>query len=42
MNNKKQYKQPQVIKVGDAIETTLAFNVGGNRELVFNRRRIFF
>jgi hypothetical protein len=42
MNNKKQYKQPQVIKVGDTIETTLAFNTGATREFLFNRRRIFF
>lgn len=38
----KQYSKPQVIKLGDVIKTTLAYNVGASREFLFNRRRIFF
>jgi hypothetical protein len=39
---KKQYSKPQLLEVGNAIKTTLAFNVGRTREFLFNRRRIFF
>ncbi len=42
MTTKKQYSKPQLLQVGNAIKTTLAFRVPNRREIVFNRGRIFF
>jgi hypothetical protein len=41
MTAKKQYSKPQLLEVGNAIKTTLALGTR-RREILFNRRRLFF
>ena len=41
MNTKKQYSKPQVIKVGDAIKTTLGKNSGPKRDFLIDNRPCF-